>query len=95
MTETKISEDPDLTPKEKETIIRFANDEDRLHIHSEQAAVIRWLLAHPEYREDRRRVTNGQQHATTGTLPVGALSLKGQSRKSSRPSDVTGVLPDE
>lgn len=90
-----VAEDPELKPEEKETLIGFSKADERLRIHSEQAAVVRWLLQHPEYREESRRRSDGQQHATTGTLPVGCLKLSGESRSSSRPSDVTGSLPNQ
>lgn len=89
-----VAEDPELTPTEKETTIRFAKDEDRLTIHSEQTAVVRWLLDHPEFREQRRRVEGGTVHAVTGRLPVGCLKLSGSSRQANTPSSVTGTLPD-
>lgn len=94
MRDREVAEDPDLRTHEKETTIRFANDQDRLRIASEQAAVIRWLLNHPEYEETNARVKGGVQHATVGTLPVGALKLKGKTRKTNTPSSVLGSLPE-
>jgi hypothetical protein len=38
--------DPHLTPKERETTIGVARDEDLARIHTEEAAIIRRLLAH-------------------------------------------------
>lgn len=92
VSEIEVREDPALQPEEKETIIRWANDEDRATIHSEQATVVKWLYSHPEYREENRRVSSGELHATTGTLPVGALKLSGYPRQSNYTSGVLGTL---
>lgn len=89
----KVSDDPALTPEEKETLISFSRADDRATIHSEQAVVVKWLLRHPEYEEDNRRERDGTIHATTGTLPVGCLKLQGNSRSSHTPGRVLGKLP--
>lgn len=47
----RVRADPDLTATERETIIRFAADEDAAHVFTEQAGVIRRLLAHDALEE--------------------------------------------
>lgn len=89
-----VREDPELTPEEKETLIGFAKSDDELRVHSEHAAIVRWLRDHPAYHEEGRRVKDGVLHATTGRLPVGAVKLSGHPRDNSRPSTVVGELPE-
>lgn len=95
MPEIEVKEDSALMPEEKETSLTFSKGQDRVRIHSEMAAVVRWLLDHPDYREERSRISEGVQHATTGTLPVGALKLAGNPRKDSTPSGIIGKLPED
>lgn len=95
MTELDIQSDPKLAPAEKETIVRMDNDTDRLKIHTEQPSVTRWLLEHPEYQVDSRRVVDGTVVATSGYLPVGCLKLSGSSRKSNHTSSCLGKLPSD
>ena len=45
-----VREDPELTPQEKETTLRFAKDEDRVAIYTDEAGIGRRLLAHPSAR---------------------------------------------
>jgi hypothetical protein len=90
----EVRADPDLGTMEKETVIRFANDQDRLRIHSEQASVVRWLLGNPDYEEKNRREHDGTVYATTGTLSLGALKLSGD-RKQTTPSSVVGGYPGD
>ena len=87
-----VKEDPDLSPEEKEVIIRFSRAEKRMTVHAEQHSVVRWLHEHPEYQVEETRSKNGTLHATTGTLPVGCLKLSGSSRKSNATSRVLGSL---
>jgi len=87
-----VKEDPKLNPEEKEVIIRFDKTEERMTVHAEQSAVVRWLHEHPEYQVEETRSESGTLHATTGTLPVGCLKLSGSSRKSNGVGQVTGVL---
>lgn len=90
-----VRDDPDLTSAEKETLIHWSRDDERLRIHSEQAVVVKWLVRHPQFRERDRRVKDGVLHAVTGTLPVGALKLSGSPRKSNQPGRVLGKLPGD
>jgi hypothetical protein len=84
-----VREDPRLTPQEKETTFRFAKDEDRVAIYTDEAGIGRRLLAHPSARiegvtvvdEDvRPTVSVGEVNgrdivAVRGRLPVGALKV--------------------
>lgn len=96
-------DDPRLSPEEKETTIRFAKDEDRATVHTDEAGIGRRLLAHPHTEveevtvlaDDRvRRVTPDEvndEHAPVGirvSVPVGALSVRSSPRKSTQHSAV-------
>jgi len=89
-----VTTDPDLSPEERETVIQWADDEDRLHIFTEMAAIGRWLHKHPDAEVTSTREKDGQIVATVARLTVGALKLSGHPRKSTTPSSVTGTLPD-
>jgi len=56
--------DPGLTPAERETTIAFAVDEGEARIHTEEAAVIRRLLAHEGVEVDRLGVFDGERRRT-------------------------------
>jgi hypothetical protein len=48
--------DPALGPKERETVVRFATDEGDAHIHTEEPALVRRLLAHAHTTVEELRV---------------------------------------
>jgi len=96
-------DDPRLAPGEKETTIRFARDEDRAIVHTDEAGLGRRLLAHPDSEvvevavlDDGRvrRVTldeverGDEPVGVRVTLPIGALSVRSSSRKSDRHAQV-------
>ena len=96
-------DDPRLAPSEKETTIRFARDEDRAVIHTDEAGLGRRLLAHDDsdvvevaVLDDGRvrRVTldeverGDEPVGVRATLPIGALSIRSSSRKSDRHAQV-------
>ena len=89
-----VAEDDVLRPEEKEVIIRWAKDEDRLSVHSEHASVTRWLMEHPDFEVVERREKDGALCAVRGELPVGALNLSGRPRKSNQTARVLGKFPD-
>ena len=90
-------DDPELTPEEKETTLRFARDEDVATFYTAEAGVGRRLIAHPEsvldgvvIKDGRGRPTKAPEEVergeavvgVRGTIPVGALQIKSTSRKS-------------
>ena len=96
-------DDPRLAPEEKETTIRFARDEDRATVHTDEAGIGRRLLAHPDTEVEEltvldddsvRRLTPDEindDHAPVGiraSLPIGALSVRSSPRKSAQHSAV-------
>lgn len=96
MTELEIKSDPALETSEKETMIRMerVDGDYQLTVHSEHAVVVKWLLQHPDYEQNSKRVSQGIQHATTGTLPVGALKLSGR-RQAQTPGSILGQIPGD
>jgi len=56
--------DPELTPAERETTFRFAVDEDAAHIHTEEASLVRRLLAHRGVEVRRVGVYDGDTRRT-------------------------------
>lgn len=54
--------DPGLGPRERETTITFATDENGAHVHTEEPALIRRCLAHDHLDVDELRViTNDEE----------------------------------
>jgi hypothetical protein len=100
----RVSADPDLTLKERETTFSFADDEDRARIHSASPAVVRRLLAHDEVRITNATIHDGEGVETVsgeslpdttgdivsvrGTLPVGFLSVKTVGRSTNQAAKV-------
>lgn len=92
-----IRDDPNLTPKEKETTIHFSRDSDRATIFTAEGGITRRLLGHPEFEvnhlvtERRCKVENLQQLqaddgavvGVRGTIPVGALKVSARPRSAS------------
>lgn len=84
-----VKSDPALDPQERETTFRMAADEDVVHVHSEQRAVISSMLEHPAFSEDSRRWHRGAIVAVTGTIPINYLTVKGTARNGqNNPSEV-------
>lgn len=52
----------ELRPKEKETTIRFAKDQDRIRIFSAETSIMRRLIAHPEFEVEtiRQKTSDGK-----------------------------------
>jgi len=48
--------DPRLGPKERETTVRFATDQSDAHVHTEEPALVRRLLAHAHTTVEELRV---------------------------------------
>lgn len=56
--------DPGLKPAERETTIGFAVEEDTVRIHTEEAAIIRRLLAHRDVEVAALGVFDGDRRRT-------------------------------
>ena len=82
------SEDSSLAPEEKETTIRWAKDQDRVHIASEMAGIINRLLHHPHFEEERRRTLEADVVYVAGTIPLGCLSVATDPRASGSNAEV-------
>lgn len=95
MTADPVREDPDLGPRDKETIVRFGKDQERMTVFSEEKGVMNRLLHHPHFEEVDRRTHEGAVVALRGTLPVACLSIKGVPRQNTQHARVVseGVLP--
>lgn len=56
--------DPGLTPAERETNLTLSHDRDSARVFSEEAAVVRRLLAHEGFTPDRVGVHDGETTRT-------------------------------
>jgi len=89
-----VREDPDLTPQEKETTIRFAKDEEHATVYTAEAGLTRRLLAHPNAEVEELNVledgatrnvapseVSGREIVgVRASVPVGALKIRVSSR---------------
>lgn len=58
--------DPGLGPRERETTLTFATDEDTAHVHTDEPALIRRCLAHDRLDVDELRIiTDGEVRRLT------------------------------
>jgi len=79
---TNVTEDNDLTPAEKEVMIRFDRDEQRLTVHSEIASVTKALRSRDDFEETHaRRNEQDEIVAVTGKLPLGVLKIQQNERE--------------
>jgi hypothetical protein len=89
--------DPDLLPQERETLFRFARDQDRLRFFTSEPGIGRRLIAHGHASVEEVVVREGGARparpteavdkadhvvGVRGTLPIGALSISGDPRRS-------------
>lgn len=109
--EAFAKDDPELTPQEKETTMRFARDEDAIDFFTAEAAIGRRFLAHPESTveevvvleegarraRDPRAVERDERIVSVrGRLPVGVLTIKRDPRSSGEhASIITRTVFDE
>lgn len=91
-TDFDVAEDSGLTAGEKETIIRFANDEDDASVFSEEHGIMKRLLDHPEADvEPDRRSDDGTVCAVRGAVPVDILKIGSTPRTTGSKSDVVAT----
>jgi hypothetical protein len=77
-----ITEDNDLTPAEKEVMVRFDKEEQRLTVHSEIGSVSRALATRDDFEQTGARTNeDGETVAITGHLPLGVLKIQQNARK--------------
>jgi len=84
----RVAEDPGLTPAEKETTITWAKDQDRATITTEEASIMRRLIAHPQAVVTNTRERDGEIHAVFATVPVGCLVVSTRPRSAPGHADV-------
>lgn len=90
------SDDPTLSPSERETTFRFARSEDRVNFYTEEAGVGRRLVSHPASEVEAVTIREGDARpsrppeevdeddhvvAVRGTLPIGALLVRTHPRQ--------------
>ena len=92
MTESKttddIREDPELTPTEKETMIRFSKTDGMATVYSESGGIMRRLMNHPEADVHPDRTIDGTVVAVRGEVPIGCLKVMANERKNGGQSEV-------
>lgn len=98
-----VADDPELTPAEKETVVRFSRDEDRAAIYTAEAGLGRRLLKHPHADTEGVTVADGSSRrevpvedldgdeevvGVRAAAPVGLLQIKGSPRRSGGHADI-------
>lgn len=86
---------PDLDPIERETYIRVSEDEDRALVHTDNPHVLRRLRALDHWEEDRVYRSSGEVHGGEGTVPVGALKIRGRTWSSGGLANIVGEPSNE
>jgi hypothetical protein len=99
----QVRTDPDLSPSEQETVIRWTGDDDSATIYTEERGVMLSILRSPVARINELRVSDEdrfgarvlpkeyQEGSVTGvkaTVPIGAVLVKSASRSSNQRSRV-------
>jgi hypothetical protein len=84
----EIREDSDLTPGEKETMIRFSKTDGMATVYSESGGIMRRLMNHPEADVHPDRVMDGTVVAVRGEVPIGCLKIMANERKNGGHSTV-------
>ena len=83
-----VRERPDLSKKEKETIIRIEKGQDHAVVDSFEGSVMRNAIKHPHVEIEDHNVRDGSITSVSATLPVGLFLVKGEPRNSSGHSRV-------
>lgn len=93
-----VGEDPELTPLEKETIIKWSKGDREATIFTDTGSLTRRLLRHPLFETEWIRVntanawgrkmslteySQGRITAINGQFPIGAVKLQSASRSDS------------
>jgi hypothetical protein len=101
-----VAEDRTLSPEEKQTTFQLTKSEDSVSVYTEERGLMRRLLQHPEFELESLRVVTegswgnyidpddfegGSITGVKGSVPVGALSLKTSSRKTSQHSAIVSA----
>ena len=95
-------DDAALSAAEKETLFRFARDDERVTFYTEQAGIGRRLIAHPKSTIDRLtvRIDNARRQISPskydnevitgvgGSIPIGVLKIQKSGRDSGTHVDV-------
>jgi len=105
------ADDPELTPAEKETTVRFARDDDRAEVYTAEAGLGRRLLCHPFAEIRGVTVADGGARPERGvedldgdedvvgvraSVPVGLLQIKSTPRRDNGHAEiVTDRVLDE
>ena len=76
-----VREDPALAPEEKQTMYTRTKVDDGFHVYSEEGAIMRRLLPHPEADIEVDRVVDGNIVAVRGTIPNSLQKILKNSRK--------------
>lgn len=97
------ADDPQLSPCEKETVVRFARDEDRVTVYTTEAGLGRRLLKHPHTEARGVTIADGSARpevpvedldgtedvvAVRATAPVGLLQIKASPRRSDQHAEI-------
>lgn len=83
-----VTEDPMLTPAEKETSFWFAKPDDRVTVFTAEASLVRCLLSHPAFEVAHATHRGDSLVDVNGSLPIGYLSVGSTPRQSASHAEV-------
>lgn len=84
---SNVREDPALSPEEKQTMYTRTKVDNGFNVYSEEGAIMRRLLSHPEANVEPDRVVDGNIVAIRGTIPNSLQKILGNSRKDNSPAE--------
>lgn len=98
-----VRTDPDLSPSEQETVIRWTGDDDSATIYTEERGVMLSILRNPVARINELRISDedrfgvrvlpkeykeGSVTGVKATVPIGAILVKSDARSSNQRSRI-------
>lgn len=97
ITPENVTEHPELTPEEKETLFAFNKRDKEVKIFTANAALMRRLLQHPEFEVVDVDWHEEQIVGIKGFIPINHLSVTGGGRQSDAQCNVVtnGVTQNE
>lgn len=93
--EYDYQESDELTPQEKETVIRFDKTMDTIIVCSREGSIMRALLNHDLAEVIVKDTEGSTLYGVTAKLPIGCLSIGSKGRSSTRHSRIVTVPANE
>lgn len=81
--------DPKRIPYQKETVLRFNREENKINLHTFDPTLVKGLIKHPNFEAEQfNKDDDGNIVGIMGKLPIGVLKIKREPRKRDYPSTI-------